>query len=477
MADAPNRCGTVIAGKYVLTRRIGTGGMGAVYEARHKVTGKLVAVKVMHAHLAESAQNAARFVREAQAASSIGHPAIVDVLDAGTDQDGTLYIVLELLHGESLADVMERGGLYTSEIARYGVELLDALSAAHTGGFVHRDIKPENIFLVKDDAGVAHVKVLDFGISKRIEETDRSLTVTGAILGTPHYMSPEQARGHHVDARSDLWAVGALLYHALTGVPPFDGENYNVVMVGILTEPVRSIAAHRPDLPAALVDVIARALVKDRRQRWQTAAAMRDALVAAVPVEAASVDTAAPSRLDSFFRARQSDSLDSDITRVADGTGAPTFIATTSVREPPPRTPPRRVAVVAGVVLLGATALGVAFALARPGSQTPRTTADAPRTVQATQPPAGADLTRSATTVPPVAGVPPVVAAAPDAGAAAPGALAARPGRSTPRTRVRPPAGSAAPAGSAETPPPPDPPRGGQNRRGGLDVMHDYGSH
>ncbi len=276
---ALGRVGETIAEKYRVLRLLGAGGMGAVYEAEHVFTRRHVALKCMHARIAKSRIAAERFVRESQAPSSIGHPGIVQVLDGGFAEDGSLYLVLELLEGMSMADALEEDALEPTSIVQIGIELLEALAAAHAKGFIHRDIKPDNVFLTHDGRGGVAVKLLDFGIaSVQTNDGDVKLTQTGAVLGTPLYMSPEQAKGKRIDARSDLWSVGAMLYRALAGESPYQGESYNALIVSIVTQEHVPLGAKRSGLPHALLDVVERALQKNVDQRYQTASEMVEAL-------------------------------------------------------------------------------------------------------------------------------------------------------------------------------------------------------
>jgi serine/threonine-protein kinase len=271
--------GQIIADKYRLLNLLGAGGMGAVYEAEHVFTKRRVALKRMHSSIAQSKHAAERFMRESQAPSSIGHPGIVQVLDGGVESDGSLYLVLELLEGVSMREALDEDALRAEDVVQIGVELLEALAAAHERGFIHRDIKPDNIFLAHDGRGGVSVKLLDFGIaSARGSETDVKLTQTGAVLGTPLYMSPEQATGVRIDARSDLWSVGALLYRALSGASPFDGDSYNALIVSIVTQEHLPLADRRGDLPAALHAVVEGALQKETDKRFQSAREMLAAL-------------------------------------------------------------------------------------------------------------------------------------------------------------------------------------------------------
>jgi len=279
------RVGTEFAGRYQILRLLGEGGMGAVYEARHLFTGRHVALKLIHAVVARSPTARERFLREAQAPSSIGHAAIVEVLDAGVEEE-TPYLALELLSGEDLASAIGAQRVEAGDLVRITSEVLGALDAAHEAGLVHRDIKPENVFLVEEGGG-PRVKLLDFGITRQLHGTDSKLTGTGTILGTPYYMSPEQARGEPVDGRADVWSVGAMLYHGLAGRPPFQADNYNLLIVSILTTEAAPLATLRPELPAPLCEVVDRALRRDREARWASAAEMRAALDACEEIRGA----------------------------------------------------------------------------------------------------------------------------------------------------------------------------------------------
>lgn len=281
--SAEQRVGGEIAGKYRLLRLLGAGGMGAVYEAVHQFTQRRVALKLMHPSFARSGVAAERFVREAQAPTSIGHPGIVEVLDGGRDRDGSLYLVLELLEGETLAHAMKAATLDLDHVGAIALALLDALQAAHAAGFVHRDIKPDNVFLVSGDGARPRVKLLDFGVAGVLAgETEPGLTLAGSLLGTPLYMSPEQAMGRRADARSDLWSMGAMLYQALSGRPPFEGESFHALVVSISTQEYLPLSVLRPELPVRVVSVIERALHKNVEQRWQSAADMSAAFARAL---------------------------------------------------------------------------------------------------------------------------------------------------------------------------------------------------
>jgi len=278
--------GTIVD-KYTLVRCIGQGGMGAVYEARHSLVGKRCAIKMILPELAGDQEVVQRMLREAQAAAAIGHPNIVDTFDFGVVPDGTCYLVMEYLEGRSLGDLIgERGSLDLDSAVAIVDQVLLALEAAHKAGVVHRDLKPDNIFIARGPRGGEEIKLLDFGISKfqAAGPEDIQLTRTGAVLGTPYYMSPEQADGaREVDHRTDLWAMGVILYEALIGAVPFRGQTYNQVIVQLMMKDPVPPRVARPDLPEALEAVILRALEKDPAKRWATAAELREALRSCLP--------------------------------------------------------------------------------------------------------------------------------------------------------------------------------------------------
>jgi serine/threonine-protein kinase len=288
MDEPRSRVGEVLAGKYHLERLLGSGGMGSVYEALHAFTQRRVAVKMMHPHIARSRVASERFLREARAPGSIGHTGIVEVLDGGHAEDGSLYLVMEVLRGETLAAALKARRMHLQEIAPIVLELLDILDAAHAAGFVHRDIKPDNVFLEHAGDDEIEVKLLDFGVAGVLAHDaldhagDPKLTRAGAVLGTPLYMSPEQALGRIVDARADLWSVGALLYQAVSGAPPYGGDSFQALVVSISTQEHVPIGALRPDLPPRVHAVIERALRKDPQKRWSSAQEMATALASAV---------------------------------------------------------------------------------------------------------------------------------------------------------------------------------------------------
>ena len=270
---------TTLAGRYKVTRKIGEGGMGAVYEAQHLAIGKRVAVKVLLEKYAAKADIVARLQQEARLASSIGHPNIVDINDIDQTGDDRTFVVMEFLEGESMAQMIHRDGpLDPPRLVDIAFQVADALAAAHEKGIVHRDIKPENVFITQRNQR-DFVKVVDFGISKAMKTPNEGepesprLTQTGMVLGTPLYMSPEQARGEDdLDHRIDIYALGVIMYEAITGEVPFRGSNYLAIISQVLGAEPKSPRDSRPDLSVteALEAVILKAMAKEREVRYQT---------------------------------------------------------------------------------------------------------------------------------------------------------------------------------------------------------------
>ncbi|MFH2007793.1 MAG: protein kinase [bacterium] len=272
-----------IVDKYELIRLLGEGGMGAVYEARHTFVKKPCAVKILHSQFSKDETVVKRMLREAQAAAAVGHPNIVEMHDFGLTDDGICYLVMELLSGENLSSMIQRfGHLGVEQAVAITIQVLSSLSAAHNKNIVHRDLKPENVFIAQASLGEEAVKLLDFGISKYApaEAENPRLTRTGTVMGTPYYMSPEQAAGaKDVDKRTDLWSVGVILYECLTGQLPYQGDNYNEIIVAIVTKPVRPPIELNALIPEALNDVVMRALHRKIESRFRTATEMIGALV------------------------------------------------------------------------------------------------------------------------------------------------------------------------------------------------------
>lgn len=280
--------GDLLDGKYELIRLLGEGGMGSVYEANHTLIGRRLAVKFLHPQYATSPDVVTRFQREAQAAAQIGHENIIEVTDMGTSEDESPYIVMEFLEGTDLKGLLEDDGvLEPKRAAHIMVQALDALQAAHDVGIIHRDLKPENIYLISKGNNPDYVKLLDFGISKfRALETDgaKGLTQTGTVLGTPHYMSPEQARGEQdLSPRSDIYAMGVILYQMMTGHLPFDAPNYNALLIKILTEDPPAPEDLNPEIPMELIDTINIAMARDPGVRFGTCQEFRQRLLPFAP--------------------------------------------------------------------------------------------------------------------------------------------------------------------------------------------------
>ncbi len=280
-ADHP-LIGRVIGDKYGVRAVIGEGGMGTVYEAEHLTIGRKVAIKVLNrAHLGRR-EAVARFHQEARAAGAIGHPNICEIYDVGNLDDGSPYLVMERLHGKTLADRINlEGALPFEDVITALTQVLSALVAAHHKNIIHRDVKPENIFLSERVGCTPVVKILDFGISKfEGEDPDLSLTRTGMVMGTPFYMAPEQARGEIIDHRVDVYACGVMLYEALTGRRPFIANNYNALVVQILATQPKDPREIRPAIPAGFVPLIFKALAKKREDRYRNAEAfLKDLLL------------------------------------------------------------------------------------------------------------------------------------------------------------------------------------------------------
>jgi hypothetical protein len=278
--------GRSLPGGYLILELVGIGGMGRVYRAEQTNLGRTVAVKIIHPHLVGEENAAARFITEARAASRLNHPHSVGIIDFGKSPDGLLYLVMEFLRGRDLARVIyEDGPLPFRRIVDVLRQTLEALAEAHNASIIHRDLKPENIILEPVRSGGDFVKVVDFGLAKiRADTTQPSITSPGIVCGTPEYMSPEQARGDVLDARSDLYAVGVILYQLLTGRLPFEAESPTQVVLAHLTQAPRDPRETAPErqIPQALVDVTLKILSKDPNDRYsdsdEMAAALADAL-------------------------------------------------------------------------------------------------------------------------------------------------------------------------------------------------------
>lgn len=282
--------GRTIGERYKVTALLGSGGMGAVYAAIDERLEREVAVKVVRGSLAMEPTAVARFVREARASAALQHPAVVTIHDAGWS-DGLPYIVMERLHGESLAARLRRARVGAQFAVQTMSRVLDALAVAHRAGIVHRDIKPENIFLCSPDDAP---KLLDFGVASVTQPSGDAmrLTETGAGVGTPLYIAPEQLKGEAATAQADVYSIGAVLYEALSGRPAYAARTLPELYVKKITEPPPSLASAGTDLPAALIDIVDRSLARDPAQRPAGADVMRAELAAIFALPSAGTDAA-----------------------------------------------------------------------------------------------------------------------------------------------------------------------------------------
>jgi len=263
--------GTIVDGRYRVDERIGEGGMGVVYKAMHTSLNKVIALKILRGEMAKDAELVQRFMQEAQSASSIGQENIIDISDFGRLKDGTVYFVMEYLNGTALNGLIKRGGsIPVGEAVNILRQIGAALNAAHSRGIVHRDLKPDNIYLIKRGETQHFVKVLDFGIAK-VGGASSKLTRTGMVFGTPHYMSPEQAAGQSVDARTDIYALGVIMYEMFTGRVPFDADTFMAVLTKHMFEQPQPMGIPGAERHlGALEQITMRALEKKPENRYQT---------------------------------------------------------------------------------------------------------------------------------------------------------------------------------------------------------------
>jgi eukaryotic-like serine/threonine-protein kinase len=400
------QAGDVVAGKYHLVRSIGLGAMGLVFEATHLRMQQRVAIKFMQAKLVGQTEAVARFEREGRAASRLTSPHATRIFDVDSTPDGVPYIVSELLDGQDLRhELDEREKLPIEEAVSYVIQACAVMAEAHSFGIVHRDLKPSNLFLAKTSVGRV-VKVLDFGISKMDEELE--LTTTGFQVGSPRYMSPEQVEAKRVDRRADIWALGVILYRALSGAYPFEGNTSISLALAILTRPPRDLVSLRPEVPPGLVDAIKKALARDVLARHATARDFAEALAPFASPEAAAlarsltseVPVVEPSKPALRLMTPGTDTLKSgkmDIDALIDVSFEPPEQATRGTWTQPSAAKPERKDRKGGLLLRVAGALGAvavlsafAFGFARYGAsraQASASVADVP-TAQAAAAPA-----------------------------------------------------------------------------------------
>jgi len=433
---ASARLGVVLRGKYRLDRVLGIGGMAVVYAATHR-NGMEVAVKVLHAELTSRKDIRERFLREGLAANTLKHPGAVAVLDDDVAEDGSAFLVMELLKGETLEAVWERCGRHVDlpTVLAAGFQLCDILAAAHAHGITHRDIKPANLFLTV----AGQLKVLDFGIARLRELSAASATTTGMMLGTPAFMAPEQASGdvRAVGPQSDVYAVGATLFTLASGDFVHNGENGQQMVIRSATTPARSLATAVRGLPPAMVAVVDRALAFRPADRWPSAAEMRDAIRAAHSEAFGPMPSAIPLPALTglaWFHPDGPTSISNQTTAipVALARAAPGTTGTTAAPAPPVgRAIARGIAFAAAVAALASG--GTYLSLRRPLTGGAVTTQAASA---ATPPPAAtADTPPSARPAPPT---PPVEAPRPAPASPVAADTSARPPAPDPSARPRP---------------------------------------
>ena len=460
----------LVAGKYQVTRLIGRGGMGSVWEARHVSLGTKVAIKFVEVEQAKGAEARDRFQNEARAAASIQSKHAIKVYDHGLLDDGRPYIVMELLTGEPLDSRLTLfGRIPVQETARMVLQIARALQQAHDSGITHRDLKPENIFLVHsvdDDDEIA--KVLDFGIAKLTDPSHAlavsSSTKTGVLMGTPYFMSPEQARGlKSVDFRSDLWALGVIVFRCVTGELPFTGEALGDLLVKICAAPIPVPSSVLPDVSPQFDAWMAKALQREPQDRFRTATEMAEALAMV-----AGISIRVPSRRSRSFPPPTAATMPETLaTGRSPSTAATTPLMVTSSPLTASTVPPPQPGVSARLVLgLAIVGLGVAgggtyFVMTRSQTTAITAAAHAPSSVSSAPPAAPSSPTAS----PPTPGAPssePIANAAPTTPPASPDPPpkpSTPPARTTPKHAPIPPSQPATLPPASPTPPAPRPVR------------------
>ncbi len=380
--------GQTIAGKYRLNHLLGTGGMASVWSATNVFTEREFAIKFMLPQVARTPEAARRFLLEAKISARINHPNIIEVIDVGQAEDSSLFLVMELLTGMSLDVAMRRRtpSMLVSDFMIVMRDVAQALAAAHRSGVIHRDLKPTNIFLHTDRDGRSVPKILDFGVSKILEEENNTaLTVVGTVLGSPLYMSPEQAMGAEgIDGRTDVFAFGAILFEALSGQRAFDGPNFNALIVKIATTQPKRIDDVAPDVPEPLRAIIRECMVTDKTKRLESFDRIVDQLDA-IMLDLAQLDLRLkqPPRLEG---ASDGNVLQGAVHRSSDhpppvsqhpisssGVAAPPSVPTSSSGTAAPNFGPARpsrrtIAITVGMLAVGATVFGIAAAFGRSDS-------------------------------------------------------------------------------------------------------------
>jgi tRNA A-37 threonylcarbamoyl transferase component Bud32 len=465
--------GRVISERYRVLGKLGEGGMGAVYLAEHVFIHKKVALKVLAHDLARREELAARFLQEARAASRIGQENVIDISDFAQTPDGLVYFAMEYLEGRDLGVLLrQEGALPWPRTRAIIVQICKALRAAHALGIVHRDLKPENIFLIEREGRPDFVKLLDFGIAKVTAEPGEEgprLTRTGMIFGTPEYMAPEQAEGKPADHRVDIYAVGCVLFHCLTGGAPFQAESFMAMLTRHLLEPAVAPSTRRPDLgiPPAVDALVLKALEKDREKRWDSVDQLMAALNASptpalgvsgeagvAGVSGVSVTQTWGSQGGQAVIRPRATGPKTDLFPSVDEAGG----AEAATAGPRPGRTVRIALVVSGVMLGIVGALLWAFrGSPSPPPAAPAATAPGPAAPAASAPAANAPASTGA--VPPTA-TPPPTAAVPAAAAPTPEATATppeEPGRDRPRRPARKPSEEAPPPAATTPPARPDP--------------------
>jgi serine/threonine-protein kinase len=420
--DADLPAGRMV-GEYRIESKLGEGGFGSVYRAVHPLIGKAAAIKVLNRQFSANPEIVSRFIAEARAVNQIRHRHIIDIFSFGKLDDGRQYYVMELLEGMTLdAYIKSHGRLSPDQAIAILQKLARALDAAHATGIAHRDLKPENIFLAFDDEGAPFPKLLDFGIAKLLgDSTGGHKTRTGAPIGTPYYMSPEQCRGKNVDHRTDIYSFGAVVHEMLTGRPPFDGDDVMDLMMKQLSEPPPRVSSLCPSLSQTLDGPILQMLEKDPAKRPPTLVAATDALAEAArragfAVPSAASRPTAPAAIAPALSAADGGKTPGPITPghiggLADARTVPFEAASTTLltaESAPKRSSGRGIAVaVAGALLLGA---GGAFYVLRPASHKNGPVELAP--AQATPPPVQASALSAAPPAAPTPATPQIAAAA-----------------------------------------------------------------